>query len=191
MKALLDTVQYKLIPAAQYSLKSGDGIFTSAILRKTDLIEVATGRDRTVTKNPTFTSELDAIEAFFKLENNIRPDPENCVFLSVFEPHPVSICNLTKAGFDNFVFLFTRETWTEFEATQISSSLFVEIFGVQQQQLKYQSSNKYWTSFSLKELIEECPENQQLVNKMDELKGMFQWMLKGTVNGEDVQTMTS
>eukprot|EP00210_Caulerpa_lentillifera_P006717 g6419.t1 len=184
VKAIMDIVQQKLIHEAHSAVDCGDSFFTSAILRKDDLSEVVSSRDRTTTKNPTATTELNTIESFYELTEDARPKKEDCIFLSVYEPSSIALCHIAIAGFDNFVYLFPRDGVAE-----PSNISLTEIFDIQDD--KYQPKNKYWTSFFLQEIIENLPENQEYSKKIEILKGKFQDLAKAVEMNNATNMMTT
>eukprot|EP00210_Caulerpa_lentillifera_P008856 g8450.t1 len=190
VNSILDAVQQRLLEEARSAIESGDALFTSIILSKDGLEILAVGRDRTKSKSPMATSELNAIEAFYSVTDKTRPLAVDCIFVSVYEPNAISLCNLAVAGFDNFVYIFTRESSMELETHQSSNDSLVEIFGVPGQ-VKYQPRNKYWSCFPLMELIENCPSNAGLLTRMEELKGKFEELVKGPVHEYEPVEATS
>lgn len=174
VKAIMDIVQQKLIHEAHAAVEGGDRLFTSAILRKEDLSEVVISRDLTKTKNPTAITELNTIEKFYELNPEVRPKAEDCIFLSVYEPTSVALCNIAVAGFDNFIYLFPRELVPQMDGIQEPSLM--EIFGIQDE--KYQATNKYWIAFSLSEIMENLDNKQEYAIRMEAMKGKFQDLVK-------------
>jgi len=135
---------------------------------------IVTCKDATST-NPTSTAELDAINAFYANKNH--PMPRDCIFLCLHEPNPMALYSFAICGFDNFIYLFSKEDTVEMGGEESTVSI-AEIFGGASDSETYSQSNAYWGSFKLGDIIAKCENKDTYVEKFNEVKAKVERLIK-------------
>ena len=105
---LLDVIEKVILPKTQLGVNEGNKAFGAAILRKSDL-SLVISRANEETKNPLFHGEISTLNAFYNIPVSIRPNTDECYFLSTHESCPLCLSAITWTGFDNFYYLFGYE----------------------------------------------------------------------------------
>lgn len=171
---LLDVVEAELVRLARSAVDRGDRFFSVAIVRKADLSLVACGRDKSKSKDPTATAELNAIQGFFTVNN--RPNPRDCIFLCIHEPSPMALYQIALCGFDNFVYVFTKQEMKELGDDGETIALNA-IFNGASQDESYKQNNDYWTAYSLVDMIQKCEKKSELLTTVEKVKTLFGEMM--------------
>ena len=187
IESLLKVIQDDLVRLAAEAAEQSDAFYSVAILNKTDLSLVACGRDKTKTKDPTATAELNAIQAFFSLAPDTRPPPADCIFLCVHEPSALALYQIAQSGFDNFVFLFSHAESRAFGAEMPFVKL-TEIFTGTTENEEYNVENAYWTAFALGELIQKEDKKEEHLETVEAIKTRFKEMTETAAGLEAPET---
>ncbi|KAI0100280.1 hypothetical protein GGR51DRAFT_564304 [Nemania sp. FL0031] len=184
LKALLTTVEDKVIPLTSKGVSSGNKLFGAAILSKAGLVPqtVSTNNE---TASPLLHGEINCIQRFFaqtsfpdpsdasKPASSQRPNPRDCVFLATHEPCSLCLSGITWSGFDNFFYLFTYEDSRDLFAIPYDIDILQEVFrvpavlassdaaGVAEDlhaRPLYNRRNKFFTARSFEDLVREVKE---------------------------------
>lgn len=175
IRSLLEVIQQTLLRLSSAAVEKGDRFYSVAILRKSDLALIAVGRDKTTTKDPTATAELCAIQAFFSLQE--RPHPQECIFLCVHEPAAMALYQFAVCGFDNFVFLFDRETSASLGAGKTGLPL-NRIFSGATEDEGYHASNDFWKARKLMEMIDTTEKREEYLQTVEAIQAAYREMMK-------------
>jgi tRNA(Arg) A34 adenosine deaminase TadA len=146
----LDVIEDDIVPLTRAGVAAGNKLFGAAILRKSDLSLVVAGTNLE-TENPLWHGEVSALNAYYRLPAESRPETRDCLFLSTHEPCSLCLSAITWAGFDNFTYLFSYEDTRDAFAIPHDLKILAEVFGVKDG--KYVRTNAFWTSESLAELV--------------------------------------
>ncbi|KAI1121993.1 cytidine deoxycytidylate deaminase family protein [Nemania abortiva] len=182
LKALLATIEDKIIPLTSKGVSSGNKLFGAAILSKAGLVPqtVSTNNE---TASPLLHGEINCIQQFFaqtsfpdpldasKPTSSQRPSPQDCVFLATHEPCSLCLSGITWSGFDNFFYLFTYEDSRSLFSIPYDIDILQEVFrvpavpastnatGAAGEDLEarplYNKRNKFFTARSFEDLIRE------------------------------------
>ena len=163
----LDRVLYvlekKVVPKTMQGVRAGNKLFGAAILNKSDLSIVLTATN-TETGNPLMHGEVTAIFSFYNIPKDRRPSPKETIFIATHEPCPLCLSSITWGGWDNFFYLFTYEDSRDAYGIPHDIVMLDEIFRCPDG--TYSEKNKFWSSWSLRDLIEDTtPEQQVAFNK--------------------------
>lgn len=117
--------------------------------------------------------EVTAIHAFYDLPKAKRPAANKTIFIATHEPCPLCLSSITWGGFDNFVYLFTYEDSKDAYGIPHDIVMLDEIFRCPDG--SYSEKNKYWSSWSIRDLITETtPDHQKAFNKrVERLKKIY------------------
>ena len=102
-----DIFKNNILPLTIKGVETGNKIFGAAIINKDDHSLVVAGSNNE-TENPLWHGEIHTLKKFYELNNNIRPNEKNCIFLSSHEPCSLCLSAITFSGFDNFYYLIRR-----------------------------------------------------------------------------------
>ena len=153
---LLDVIENEIVPLTEREVRKGNKIFGAAILRKDDLSTVMVGSNNE-SENPLWHGEVHTIKLLYEMDRDDRPPPEDLIFLSTHEPCTLCLSAIAWSGFDNFYYLFSHEDSRD--SFQIGHDLKIlkEVF--KQDPGEYARLNYYWTGYSIRDLIDNCPED--------------------------------
>ena len=169
---VLSVLENEIVPKTKAGVRAGNKLFGAAILNKSDLSTVIASTN-TETGNPLMHGEVTAIHAFYDLPKDRRPPAGETIFIATHEPCPLCLSSITWGGFDNFFYLFTYEDSRDAYGIPHDIVMLDEIFRCPDG--SYSEKNKYWSSWSLRDLIAgTTPEQQAAFNKrVAELKKMY------------------
>ena len=167
----LDRVLYVLedevVPKTMKGVRAGNKLFGAAILNKSDLSTVLTATN-TETGNPLMHGEVTAIFSFYNMPKDRRPSPTETIFIATHEPCPLCLSSITWGGWDNFFYLFTYEDSRDAYGIPHDIVMLDEIFRCPDG--TYSEKNKFWSSWSLRNLIDNTtPEHQIAFKKRIEI----------------------
>jgi tRNA(Arg) A34 adenosine deaminase TadA len=166
LKALLATIENKVIPLTSKGVSSGSKLFGAAILSKAGLapLTVATNNEAA---SPLLHGEINCIQQFFaqtsfpSVPDGKRPSPRDCVFLATHEPCSLCLSGITWSGFDNFFYLFTYEDSRDLFAIPYDIDILQEVFRVP----AVVSSSSSSSAVTKKTVVEEDLEARPLYNR--------------------------
>lgn len=153
---LLNVVEHEIAPLTEKGVAAGNKIFGAAVLRKSDLSTVL-AQTNNETQNPLWHGEMHTLKLFYELPE--RPPTHELIFLSTHEPCSLCLSAITWAGFDNFYYLFSHEDSRDAFAIPHDLDILKEVFGLEPG--GYRASNRYWTAYSIRKLIESLPLSQR------------------------------
>ena len=160
---VLSVLENEIAPKTMAGVRAGNKLFGAAILNKSDLSTVIASTN-TETGNPLMHGEVTAIHAFYDLPKDRRPPAGETIFIATHEPCPLCLSSITWGGFDNFFYLFTYEDSRDAYGIPHDIVMLDEIFRCPDG--SYSEKNKYWSSWSLRDLIASTsPEQQAAFNK--------------------------
>ena len=126
---LLDVIEDDLVPLSRAGVAAGNKIFGAAVLRKSDFSLVVAAVNNEV-ENPLWHGEMHAINKFYELPQNGRPDTSDCLFLATHEPCSLCLSGITWSGFDNFYYLFSYEDTRDEFGIPHDISILREVYAV-------------------------------------------------------------
>lgn len=153
---LLDVMEHDILPMTERGVAAGNKVFGAALLRKSDMSLVLCGTN-SETDNPLLHGEISTLNQFYELPD--RPSTRDLMFLSTHEPCPLCLSAITWAGFDNFYYFFTFEDSRDAFGIPHDLLILEEVFGVEDGD--YRSTNAFWTSHSIHDLVDAEPEPQR------------------------------
>ena len=155
LDALLDAMEYQIIPMTEKGVAAGNKIFGAALLRKSDM-SVVLAETNNETENPLWHGEVHTLKRFYEVDEGKRPDPRELIFLSTHEPCSMCLSAITWAGFDNFYYFFSHEDLRDAFAIPHDLKILKEVFTLEPG--GYNRENAFWKSYSIHKLIAELPE---------------------------------
>ncbi len=155
LDALLDAMEYQIIPMTEKGVAAGNKIFGAAVLRKSDL-SVVLAETNNETENPLWHGEVHTLKRFYEVDEGKRPDPRELIFLSTHEPCSMCLSAITWAGFDNFYYFFSHEDLRDAFAIPHDLKILKEVFTLEPG--GYNRENAFWNSYSIHKMIAELPE---------------------------------
>ena len=155
---LLATLENEIVPKTMAGVQSGNKLFGAAILLKSDLSTVLASTNQE-TDNPLLHGEVTAINKFYEIPKNERPKPADTIFIATHEPCPLCLSSITWGGWDNFFYLFSYEDSRDAYGIPHDIVMLEEIFRCPDG--TYSEKNKFWSSWSIRELIATTSEQQQ------------------------------
>lgn len=155
LDALLDAMEYQIIPMTEKGVAAGNKIFGAALLRKSDM-SVVLAETNNETENPLWHGEVHTLKRFYEVDEGKRPDPRELIFLSTHEPCSMCLSAITWAGFDNFYYFFSHEDSRDAFAIPHDLKILKEVFTLEPG--GYNRENAFWKSYSIHKLIAELPE---------------------------------
>ena len=160
---VFSVLENEIVPKTMEGVRAGNKLFGAAILNKSDLSTVIASTN-TETGNPLMHGEVTAIHAFYGLPKDRRPPAGETIFIATHEPCPLCLSSITWGGFDNFFYLFTYEDSRDAYGIPHDIVMLDEIFRCPDG--TYSEKNKYWSSWSLRDLVASTsPEQQAAFNK--------------------------
>ena len=155
LDALLDAMEYQIIPMTEKGVAAGNKIFGAAVLRKSDR-SVVLAETNNETENPLWHGEVHTLKRFYEVDEGKRPDPRELLFLSTHEPCSMCLSAITWAGFDNFYYFFSHEDSRDAFAIPHDLKILKEVFTLEPG--GYNRENAFWKSYSIHKMIAELPE---------------------------------
>ena len=148
----LEVFKNDILPLTFDGVDLGNKIFGAAIINKDDYSLVVAGSNNE-TKNPLWHGEIYTLKKFYELDEKMRPNEKNCIFLSSHEPCSLCLSAITFSGFDNFYYLFPYESTSDEFNIPHDLNILKEVFNISNG--KYIKENSYWKSYNINSLIEE------------------------------------
>jgi tRNA(Arg) A34 adenosine deaminase TadA len=169
---VLSLIENEIVPKTMAGVREGNKLFGAAILNKSDLSTVLAATN-TETGNPLFHGEVTAIFDFYDLPKDQRPSPKDTIFIATHEPCPLCLSSITWGGWDNFFYLFTYEDSKDAYGIPHDIVMLDEIFRCPDG--TYNEKNKYWSSWSLRDLIAGTTPEQQtsFIKRIEALKKTY------------------
>ena len=166
---VLNIFEKNIIPITTKNVNLGNKIFGAAIINKNDFSLVVSGTNNEI-KNPLFHGEISTINNFFKIQENKRPSPKNCIFISSHEPCSLCLSAITWCGFNNFYYLFSYNDTKKKYKIPHDLKILKEVFNVEKG--KYNKENFYWKCESITKLIQGLPskESKSLLISLNKIK---------------------
>ena len=156
---LIDTIIDHIIPLTKKSISKGNKIFGAAILNKNDSSIVCLGINNEI-RNPLWHGEISALNNFYDIPLNERPNTRDCIFLSTHEPCSLCLSAITWTGFDNFYYFFPYiDTRDKFNIPH-DLKILKDVFKINNGQ--YNKKNNYWKSYSILENINLLKNSERL-----------------------------
>ena len=172
LNKFLDIFKNDVLPLTIKGVDNGNKIFGAAIINKDDHSLVVAGSNNE-TENPLWHGEIHTLKKFYELNNNIRPNEKNCIFLSSHEPCSLCLSAITFSGFDNFYYLFPyKSTSVEFNIPH-DINVLKEVFNISDG--KYIKENSYWKSYNINILLNELNDinKKKLTDSFNEIKKIY------------------
>ena len=157
---LLDVMEQSIVPLTRKGVETGNKVFGSAILKKSDLSLIIAGTNNEI-ENPLWHGEVHTLKQFYELPAASRPGTKDCIFLATHEPCSLCLSAITWTGFDNFYYFFgyqdTRDTFNIPHDLKILQ----EVFGIENG--AYARKNAFWRSSHILEVITGLNESDRQV----------------------------
>ena len=168
----LDTFKNNILPLTIKGVGAGNKIFGAAIINKDDYSLVVAGTNNE-TENPIWHGEIHTLKKFYELDNKIRPNEKNCIFLSSHEPCSLCLSAITFSGFNNFYYLFPYEATSDKFNIPHDLNILKEVFNISDG--KYMKENSYWKSYNINILINELKDanKKKLTDSFNEIKKTY------------------
>ena len=169
---VLAVLEQEIVPKTMAGVKAGNKLFGAAVLRKSDLTTVLATTNQE-TDNPLLHGEVTAINLFYEIPKQERPTPKETIFIATHEPCPLCLSSITWGGWDNFFYLFSYEDSRDAYGIPHDIVMLDEIFRCPEG--SYSEKNKFWSSWSLRDLIAAVSEEQQadFLKRVDQLKKTY------------------
>ena len=172
-KILIKTIIEDIIPITDTFISKGNKIFGAAILNKYDNSLVCVGTNNEI-KNPLWHGEISALNNFYEIPINKRPETKDCIFLSTHEPCSLCLSAITWTGFDNIYYFFPYlDTKNKFDIPH-DLKILKDVFNIENGD--YNRDNNYWKSYSIINninLLKE-PERSHLKEKVSKIIKIYQ-----------------
>ena len=168
----LDIFNNYILPLTIKGVDAGNKIFGAGIINKDDYSLVVAGSNNEI-DNPIWHGEIHTLKKFYELDNKMRPNEKNCIFLSSHEPCSLCLSAITFAGFNNFYYLFPYETTSKKFNIPHDLNILKEIFNINDG--NYNKKNSYWESYNINSLINELEDNKKknLINSFNDIKKKY------------------
>ncbi len=168
----LDIFKNDILPLTIKGVDAGNKIFGAAIINKDDYSLVVAGSNNE-TENPIWHGEIHTLKKFYELDNKMRPNEENCIFLSSHEPCSLCLSGITFSGFDNFYYLFPYESTSDEFNIPHDLNILKEVFNITDG--KYMKENSYWKSYNINILLNEMKNanKKKLADSFNEIKKTY------------------
>ena len=169
---VLNIFEKNIIPITTKNVNLGNKIFGAAIINKNDFSLVVSGTNNEI-KNPLFHGEISTINNFFKIQENKRPSPKNCIFISSHEPCSLCLSAITWCGFNNFYYLFSYNDTKRKYKIPHDLKILKEVFNIKNG--KYNKKNFYWESYDLQKMIDKLnsKDKEFLTIKINKIKFLY------------------
>lgn len=155
---VLSVIENEIVPKTLIGVREGNKLFGAAVLNKSDLSTVLTATN-SETANPLMHAEVTAIFDFYKIPQNKRPEVADTVFIATHEPCPLCLSSISWSGYNNFFYLFSYEESRDSYGIPYDIQMLAEVF--RDKHGTYSEKNKFWSSWSLRDLIAQLPQEQQ------------------------------
>ena len=178
---LLDVIEHDIAPVTMRGVANGNKLFGAAILRKSDL-SVVVAETNNETENPLWHGEMHALERFFELPSDQRPDSKDCLFLATHEPCSLCLSGITWSGFDNFYYLFSHEDSRDSFAIPYDIQILKAVYAVPDpgstvspDRPLYNRSNQYWQSHNILQMIAslDLGNREARLARFDEINALY------------------
>jgi len=168
----LDTFKNDILPLTIKGVNGGNKIFGAAIINKDDYSLVVAGSNNE-TENPIWHGEIHTLNKFYELDNKMRPNEKNCIFLSSHEPCSLCLSAITFSGFNNFYYLFPYESTSDEFNIPHDLNILKEVFNISDG--KYMKENSYWKSYNINILVNELKDSnkKKLTDSFNEIKKTY------------------
>jgi len=168
----LDTFKNDILPLTIKGVNGGNKIFGAAIINKDDYSLVVAGSNNE-TENPIWHGEIHTLKKFYELDNKMRPNEKNCIFLSSHEPCSLCLSAITFSGFNNFYYLFPYESTSDEFKIPHDLNILKEVFNISDG--KYMKENSYWKSYNINILVNELKNSnkKKLTDSFNEIKKTY------------------
>ena len=162
----------EILPLTFEGVNLGNKIFGAAIIKKDDHSLVVAGSNNE-TKNPLWHGEIYTLKKFYEIDKKMRPNENNCIFLSSHEPCSLCLSAITFSGFDNFYYLFPYEMTSNKFNIPHDLNILKEVFNINNG--KYIKDNSYWKSYSITSLIDKLKDTnkEKLSDSFSEIKKLY------------------
>ena len=170
---VLAVLEHEIVPKTMSGVKAGNKLFGAAVMRKSDLTTVLATTNQE-TDNPLLHGEVTAINLFYEIPKQDRPNPKETIFIATHEPCPLCLSSITwGGGWDNFFYLFSYEDSRDAYGIPHDIVMLDEIFRCPEG--TYSEKNKFWSSWSIRDLIATTSKEQQadFLKRVDELKKTY------------------
>ncbi|HEV7346092.1 MAG TPA: nucleoside deaminase [Devosia sp.] len=175
---LLDVIEHDIAPLTRRGVAQGNKLFGAAILRKSDLAVIVAETNNEI-ENPMWHGEMHAIKRFFELPADQRPATADCLFLATHEPCSLCLSGITWSGFDNFYYLFSRDSFAIPYDIQILRAVYAvpdpDRTSVPEHRPLYNRTNPYWTSYDIARMIAALDRSHKeiLLARLDDLTALY------------------
>ena len=179
---LLDVIERDIAPKTREGVRQGNKLFGAAILRKSDL-SLVLAETNNETENPLWHGEMHAIKRFYELPADMRPAPQDCIFLCTHEPCSLCLSGITWSGFDNFYYLFSHQQSRDSFAIPYDIQILKAVYAVPDPDRSeadadrplYNRTNRYFSSYDIAALVAELDRGQRerLVQRFDDLAALY------------------
>tara|TARA_Y100001960_G_C14285420_1_gene638924 strand:- start:58 stop:648 length:591 start_codon:yes stop_codon:yes gene_type:complete len=172
LKRFLDVFRKNILPLTTEGVNLGNKIFGAAIIKKDDHSLVVAGSNNE-TENPLWHGEIHTLKKFYEIDKKMRPNENNCIFLSSHEPCSLCLSAITFSGFDNFYYLFPYEMTSNKFNIPHDLNILKEVFNINNG--KYIKDNSYWKSYSITSLIDKLKDTnkEKLSDSFSEIKKLY------------------
>lgn len=157
IRAILKTITNDIHPLSKEAMKEpGSNLFGAAILRKSDLSLVIAGTNHEST-SPLNHGETYAINQFYALPAERRPEAKDCLFFSTHEPCSLCVNGIVWGEFDNFVYMWEYDETDKLFGVRGDLNIWNDCFheGIDQDGNKelYKKRNVRFVARSVAELV--------------------------------------
>ncbi|KAI9766310.1 MAG: hypothetical protein M1839_004925 [Geoglossum umbratile] len=185
LSTILRVTEKHIIPLTRASVADGDTFFGAAILSRLTLEPPLAVAINHTLESPLLHGEISCIQRFFSNAEPSRPSAHNCVFFATHEPCSLCLSGITWSGFKELYFLFTYDETRDLFSIPLDIEILEEVFRVRAPadtdetlaaRPLYNKQNKFFTSKSLGELVDEvddAAERERLKGEIGRVKEMY------------------